>query len=489
MASVTGFDPGHSGQQPVNYQGDKVPAGVWGDSDIGIGVFGTSGVLAPNAVDYVVQTAGVYGWGGEGPGTEGIFAPLPGVIGLSSAGVGVAALSENYSGLYAATDTTDPSTSAVLAIAGNNVGIGVEGIAPSGDGVAGSSITGTGIHGTADAGTGVLGESFGERVPGKGSEVTGYGVYGATDTGTGVHGVSSAAIGTEGVTYGDGYGVYGLHFSGDPGSGVFGESILGSGVEGYSFSQDPDAAAVRGQNAHGYAGLFIGNVKVTGALSKPGGGFRVDHPVDPENKYLSHSFVESPDMMNVYSGTVTTDDDGNATVTLPDYFEALNRDFCYQLTAVGQFAQVMVSEEITRNAFAIRSDTPQVKVCWQVTGVRHDAWAEANRIPVEEDKPAAEKGRFLHPELFDRKGAVHRFERRPAANVTASLPEHLRPRAERVISAVQATGAESPDLSELLAEITGWMSQRASDSRARLREQRQKALQTLERLRPGISRT
>jgi hypothetical protein len=80
--------------------------------------------------------------------------------------------------------------------------------------------------------------------------------------------------------------------------------VLGSGIEGYSFSRDPDVAAVRGRHVYtdGYAGLFVGNVKVTGALTKGGGGFRVDHPVDPENNYLSHSFVESPDMTNVYSG-------------------------------------------------------------------------------------------------------------------------------------------------------------------------------------------
>ncbi len=37
---------------------------------------------------------------------------------------------------------------------------------------------------------------------------------------------------------------------------------------------------------------------------------------------------------------------------------------------------------------------------WQLTGIRKDAWANANRIPVEHDKSAADKGRFIHPELF-----------------------------------------------------------------------------------------
>jgi hypothetical protein len=488
MASVTGSDPAPSGQEPVNSQGNKIPVGVWGDSSTGVGVFGTSGEPLPNSYTAIRQTAGVYGQGGQGPGANDFSGPIPGVIGVSAAGVGVAALSDNYIGLYAATEGTDPYATAVLGIAGSNVGMGVEGIAASGEGVVGSSNTGTGVYGTADAGTGVLGDSFGEGPDGKQSGVARYGVYGASDSGTGVHGVSSTSIGTEGFTFGDGYGVFGVHFSTDPGSGVFGESVLGNGIEGYSFGQDPDIAAVRGENRDGYAGLFVGDVKVTGSLSKGGGGFRVDHPGDPENKYLSHSFVESPEMMNVYSGTVTTDDEGNARLALPDYFEALNRDFRYQLTVIGQFAQVMVSEEIKRNEFSIRSDTPNVKVCWQVTGVRQDAWAEANRIPVEEDKPAAEKGRYLHPALFADKDATHRSDRRPAAAFTASLPDHLRPRAEQVRSALATTGAaETADLSELVSEIRLWMAQRASDSRARRHEDRQRGQEILERLSPGTS--
>ncbi|HZU27273.1 MAG TPA: hypothetical protein VFA04_17230, partial [Bryobacteraceae bacterium] len=125
-------------------------------------------------------------------------------------------------------------------------------------------------------------------------------------------------------------------------------------------------------------------------LSKGGGSFRIDHPLDPENKYLYHSFVESPDMMNVYNGNVITDRKGYATVTLPDYFEALNRDYRYQLTVIGVFAQAIVARKIEKNRFVIRTDKPDVEVSWQVTGIRHDAWANEHRIPVEEAKPAVE---------------------------------------------------------------------------------------------------
>jgi Amidohydrolase family len=136
-------------------------------------------------------------------------------------------------------------------------------------------------------------------------------------------------------------------------------------------------------------------------------------------------------MLNVYSGTVTTNRDGVARVRLPAYFGALNRDFRYQLTVIGEFARAMVSEEIKDNEFAIRTDPGRVKVCWQVTGVRKDAWAEANRIPVEETKPKAERGRYLHPELFGKKaGAIHPV---PAPRVPDALPEKLRGRAEKTL--------------------------------------------------------
>jgi hypothetical protein len=148
------------------------------------------------------------------------------------------------------------------------------------------------------------------------------------------------------------------------------------------------------------AAYFGGNVTVSGSLSKAGGSFKIDHPLDPANKYLYHSFVESPDMMNIYNGNVTTDGEGNAVVNLPDWFETLNRDFRYQLTVVGQFAQAIVASKVANHCFAIKTDKPNVEVSWQVTGIRQDAWANAHRIPVEEVKTEKERGHYLHPELF-----------------------------------------------------------------------------------------
>jgi hypothetical protein len=105
-------------------------------------------------------------------------------------------------------------------------------------------------------------------------------------------------------------------------------------------------------------------------------------------------------MMNIYNGNVTTDAAGNAVVHLPEWFESLNRDFRYQLTVIGQFAQAIVAREVENRQFSIKTDRPNVKVSWQVTGIRQDAWANAHRIPVEQVKPERERGSYLHPELF-----------------------------------------------------------------------------------------
>jgi hypothetical protein len=144
-----------------------------------------------------------------------------------------------------------------------------------------------------------------------------------------------------------------------------------------------------------------GNVVVNGNLSKGGGSFKIDHPLDPANKYLYHSFVESPDMMNIYNGNIVTDANGKATVKLPDYFQALNMQFRYQLTVIGSFAQAIINREVENNQFEIATNQPNVKVSWQVTGVRQDAFANQNRIPTEVEKAPQDKGKYLHPKAFN----------------------------------------------------------------------------------------
>jgi hypothetical protein len=245
-----------------------------------------------------------------------------------------------------------------------------------------------------------------------------YGVVGTTDDHhkAGVRGENSdGGHGVEGQSLGSLSAIYGFNIGSNSqselnfraGSGVFGESLEGIGVLGVGYAagvwgSTSTGAAVHGKalNTSAFAGKFEGKVTVLGTLSKSSGAFKIDHPLDPQNKYLYHSFIESPDMMNIYNGNVTTDEHGEAKVTLPDYFEALNRDFRYQLTVVGQFAQAIVASKIKGNGFTIKTDKPSVEVSWQVTGVRQDAYANAHRIQVEEEKPASERGRLLHPEVY-----------------------------------------------------------------------------------------
>jgi trimeric autotransporter adhesin len=240
------------------------------------------------------------------------------------------------------------------------------------------------------------------------------GVQGITSTnqGIGVFGLGqgTASAGVFGEATNGGFGVLG-HSDG-PGNGVWGETFgsSGDGVVGvahnggdgvFAFNDNSgDALFALNQTNGAFAAFFNGNVDVDGNLSKAAGSFKIDHPLDPANKYLYHSFVESPDMMNVYNGNVTTDGAGRAIVDMPDWFEALNRDFRYQLTVIGQFAQAMVASEIAGHKFTIQTDKPNVKVSWQVTGIRQDAWANAHRIPVELEKSDKERGFYLHPELF-----------------------------------------------------------------------------------------
>jgi hypothetical protein len=268
-------------------------------------------------------------------------------------------------------------------------------------GVVGSSTNGIGVSGAGI--TGLLGSGVGSD---------GYGLYASGNTGVygagyaaGVYGVSTSSTGVIGISTdyagvyasGGAYGVYAVTTAnGTP--GLYAQANTGGwAVDAYNTGSGTGVLA--GSNS-GWAAWFNGNVDVDGNLSKAGGSFKIDHPLDPANKYLYHSFVESPDMMNIYNGNVTTDAQGDAVVRLPEWFETLNRDFRYQLTVIGQFAQAIVASEIAEGRFSIKTDKPNVKVSWQVTGIRQDAWANAHRIPVEQEKLAVERGFYLHPELY-----------------------------------------------------------------------------------------
>jgi hypothetical protein len=237
------------------------------------------------------------------------------------------------------------------------------------------------------------------------AEATGTGAVGIDATGLG-----SDGAGTGGQFYGGTRGIYtgvaatgsstyeALYASASGGSGTnYGIRSFASGT-GTNYAIHGTSYGTGGTY---YAGYFSGAVHVAGTLSKSAGSFRIDHPLDPANRYLQHSFVESPDMMNIYNGNAELDAAGEAWVELPDWFETLNQDFRYQLTPIGAPGpNLYVAEEISGNRFRIAGGEAGTKVSWQVTGVRHDAYAQAHRIAVDVEKPAGERGKFLHPELL-----------------------------------------------------------------------------------------
>ncbi len=239
----------------------------------------------------------------------------------------------------------------------------------------------------------------------------GAGVYGK-HTYKGVHGYADGSGGS-GVygrhwTDSSGYGGYFLTRGDRSSAGVVGINDTSYDTEGRlayvgSSPEFPIAAGVYGtetSSGYGYAGYFVGEVFTSGKATDAGRTLMIDHPLDPENKYLQHSAVESSEMLDVYNGNVTLDDDGTARVTLPEWFEALNRNFRYQLTCIGGFAPVYIASEISDNQFSIAGGTPGLKVSWQVTGVRHDPWANANPTAVELDKPEHQRGLYLHPDAY-----------------------------------------------------------------------------------------
>jgi hypothetical protein len=318
---------------------------------------------------------GVRGEGATGFGVIG-KSNRTGVQGIStgSVGNGVWGDCSADTGVFGSTATGN----GVHGHASTSNGVGVFGDSPGGNGVAGSSPGGTAVYGN-----GILG------VYGQGNS-GGSGVYGNSSTGKGVYGQSTGDDGVFGTST-NGTGVHGM----GSGVGVFGEAgsygMIARGSVGIY------AAPTTGNTI---AGLFGGDVQIQGNLTKSSGSFKIDHPLDPANKYLYHSFVESPDMKNIYDGTVTLDKKGEAVVPMPDYFGALNQDFRYQLTAIGAPGpNLYIAQKIADNRFRIAGGKPGMEVSWQVTGIRHDAYAQDHRIAVEQDK-GEERGFYIYPAGF-----------------------------------------------------------------------------------------
>lgn len=380
--------------------------GVWGQSDSpgGRGVTGVAPATTGNATGVWGQTAsttgrGVYGYTTSATGVN------YGVMGQSSSSSGFGVYSQ---GNMHATGTISGNGSGVTQVNAALLG----GFSPSAylksipnplslsGNSAGSIILGENTS-TANGSAAVLGWS---------TALSGftYGVSGRnySTEGMAVFGWSSA---TSGPTLGGyfqtdspgGRGVFGQATGSTGGTnGVRGQSTSteGRGVLGWASAGSGSTYGVRGQSDSpaGYGVYSVGNTGASGTKS-----FRIDHPFDPENKYLLHYAAESPMPQNFYVGNVVTDAQGYAWVTLPDYFSEINRNFKYQLTVVGKsFAQGVVWEEVKDNRFQIRTNAPNIKVSWRVDADRNDLFVR-NRPPNDVvEKKGAERGTYQHPEFY-----------------------------------------------------------------------------------------
>ncbi len=381
--------------------------GVQGESNStsGRGVFGYASATtgAPYGGYFQTQSTGGYGAFGYATATTGT---TYGLFGQSD--------STSGRGVYGLASTSTGTTYGVYGRSDSTSGRGVFGLANTSSGVAYggyfqcNSTSGAAVFGLANAGSGST-----------------YGGYFQNDSTTG-RAVSGVAGAGTGVNYGghfqsastSGYGVYGLATYAGSGTtyGVFGQSNSFSGRGVYGYASTTGAYGVYGYepaSGLGYAVYANGDLGASG--NKP---FRIDHPIDPENKYLLHYSVESPEVLNAYSGKVTLDDRGEGVVELPDYFASINKDPRYTLTAVGApMPMLHVAEEISEEALAAGEqaepgDAPPIcwfriaggvagaKVSWEVKAVRNDLRIRLYGAPVERDKTGPERGKYQHPEYY-----------------------------------------------------------------------------------------
>jgi hypothetical protein len=354
----------------------------------------------------VNNIAGVTGTNSvDGPGVFGSSQDAEGVHGETNSPIFAAVAAFNNATIDP--NTGQPATGA--GVYGQSAGGGAAGFfttagrpdlgipAGTGDAVVGVSASGRGVFGSSQGTEGVRGETnspifaavaaFNNATidPNTGQPATGAGVYGQS-VGGGPAGYFTTAGRPElGIPAGTGDAVY-----------------ASNGTGGY---------AIHAESGNGQAGLFEGDVRITGNLSAPFinnvslitadivnattltaavKNFRIDHPLDPTNKYLIHATIESSERLNLYSGIAVLDAHGQAEVLLPDWFEALNCDFRYQLTCIGGFAPLFVATKILGNRFRIGGGYAGLEVSWQVVGCRHDRQAQEHPLMVVVDKTRRE---------------------------------------------------------------------------------------------------
>ncbi|MDG4797770.1 hypothetical protein [Micromonospora sp. WMMD1082] len=423
VLSVSNSGIGVSGQSVAD-------VGVSGRSDSAAGVTGSS-TTGSGVIGHSVDDNGVLGTS-EAASGAGVF----GRSSVEQGGNGVAGLAEGLGGIgvFGAADrrgTGVVGQGATGMVARGDAGAGIEASSEQAPGVVGrsqrdgvpavvgESAGGTGVLGTARewtepavhgkhtrGGTGVLGTTDGQRmsvppVAGVRGVCTADapGALGTSTAGPGVvglHGAASATI----------LGAAGVVGASNDAPGVFGWGA--PGVLGLGRVDEVAVMAMGGLSSLGTttmpAGGFVGTVTIIGDLKVAGGAkqFVIDHPLDPQRRYLQHAAVEAPALKTFYDGRVSLDESGRARVELPAWFGSLNTDLCYSLTPVGgPGPELHIAEEYDGAGFTVAGGAPGAIVCWQVTGVRQDASARSHPLVVEPEKAPADIGRYVDPAAHD----------------------------------------------------------------------------------------
>lgn len=251
----------------------------------------------------------------------------------------------------------------------------------------------------------------------------------STGTASGIAGQVSATAGAFAAVLGSnlkttgGVGISGIGFN-----GVAGETNYrdGFGVWG----QNNDAIGPLTSNSVGVIGT--GYVGVWGQSSDPANGaglysndnfiaagtksFQIDHPLDPENKYLKHFSIESSEVLNIYRGNAVLDNNGEAEIILPSYFSSININFSYHLTPIAESApDLYVKEEAKGNKFSIAGGKPGMKISWTLYAERNDLFLQ--KYPQAKNtellKRDADRGKYMRPELYNQQATKGIFYRKP----------------------------------------------------------------------------
>lgn len=226
-------------------------------------------------------------------------------------------------------------------------------------------------------------------------------------------------------------------------NGVTGAVFLAALSNNNTVGLNAQATSATAVNSIGVVGISAGTslpIGVFGQAATPGDAvfangdmtatgikpFTIDHPLDPQHKLLKHFSIESNEVLNMYRGNVVLDGNGEATVELPDYFDAININFSYNLTAIGSKADLYIKSEIANRRFEIAGGKPGQKVSWVVYADRNDPYVQQNPNAIlnEVQKPDGWDGKYLQPKLFgasEEQGIFYYLKKEPQENASPAV--------------------------------------------------------------------